>query len=332
MLLQGHLLFDAAQRPVPGWLEISSGRIAALGEGKPPSAPDLGGPTAVICPAFIDAHLHLPQFTAIGIDGLELLPWLERAIYPAEERWADPSVARRDLRLAYTRLLEVGTVGFAGYLTSHTHATNALRDLAEEVPLRAIAGQVLMDRNAPIPLIDQTISPLISSPDGRMTASVNPRFAIACSDTLLARAGASVTDQTFVQTHLAESADECKAVARLFPDDPTYTAVYDRHGLLTPRTLLAHCLHLGEPEWSLISARRAVVVHCPGANTFLRSGLFDLRSAREHGIRLALGSDVAAGPDLAMPRVARAMIEVAKLRLSRSTPAPSSPAPPRHGS
>ncbi len=55
-------------------------------------------------------------------------------------------------------------------------------------------------------------------------------------------------------------------------------------------------------------------MHCPTANTFLKAGLFDVDAARRHGVRLALGSDVAAGPDLAMPRVARAMIEVAKVR------------------
>ena len=47
---------------------------------------------------------------------------------------------------------------------------------------------------------------------------------------------------------------------------------------------------------------------------FLCSGMFDLDAARTHGVRLALGSDIAAGPDLAMPRVARAMIETAKAR------------------
>ena len=101
---------------------------------------------------------------------------------------------------------------------------------------------------------------------------------------------------------------------QLFTNDPNYTSVYDRHGLLTDRTLLAHCLHLNDDEWRLIAQRRSVVVHCPSANTFLKSGVFDLNAIRAHDVRLALGSDIAAGPDLAMPRVARAMIEVAKMR------------------
>jgi guanine deaminase len=73
-------------------------------------------------------------------------------------------------------------------------------------------------------------------------------------------------------------------------------------------------VHLDDDQWRLIAERRSVVVHCPTANTFLGSGQFNLDAARTHGVRLALGSDVAAGPDVAMPRVARAMIETAKAR------------------
>ena len=55
--------------------------------------------------------------------------------------------------------------------------------------------------------------------------------------------------------------------------------------------------------------------------------MFDLKKAREHGVRLALGSDVGAGCDLAMPRVARAMIEVAILRRMTIDPSAHIPTP-----
>jgi guanine deaminase len=244
---------------------------------------------------------------------MDLLAWLDAAIFPTEQHWADRGAAEHGATIAWSRLIHAGTLSFAGYLTSHPHTLDAVTHVHERFPLRTIAGQVLMDRHGPDNLTRQPVNDRQSERD-RLTFSVNPRFAISCTADLLTRAGHRAQQGAIVQTHLAEQVAECAMVQTLFPDSPHYTGVYDRFGLLTPRTLLAHGVHLSDDEWRLIVDRRSVVVHCPTANLFLQSGLFDLDAAREHGVRLALGSDVAAGPDLAMPRVARAMIETAKVR------------------
>ena len=314
MILQGRLLLDPHQVPQEGWLQVDNGRISRIDRGKPTAAPEAGDDQSLICPGFIDAHIHLPQIDAVGCDSLQLLPWLEKIIYPAEIRWEDQALALRQAVEAHRRMFAAGTLGYAGYLTGHTHSVEALVNASKALPLRAIAGQVLMDRNAPAPLLGHQTAPLTNSEQPRVQLSVNPRFAICCSDELLTRAARCASDDTIIQTHLAESKMECERVAELFPDDTHYTGVYNRHGLLGERTLLAHCLHLCEEEWSIVAQRKSVVVHCPTANMFLGSGLFDLDTARQHGVRLALGSDVAAGPDFAMPRVGRAMIEIAKAR------------------
>lgn len=328
MICQGRLLIDPTATPEPGWLRIDmrSGTIAELGEGNPPERADAGDEKTIISPGFYDAHTHLPQFDAIGFDGMDLLDWLERVIFPAEMRCADFDVARRGCEAAISRMVSAGTLGCAAYLTSHSHSYDALCDAVNNVPMRMKAGVVLMDRNAPDGLINQVrpnyAAPMNSSNGKSVDPSINPRFAVSCSDDVLKWCGEQARQfpDLYIQTHLAESARECAAVDALFPDDENYTAVYDRHGLLTPRTLLAHCVHLSDDEWQLIALRKSVVVHCPGANTFLQSGVFDYDAAREHGVRLALGSDVAAGPDIAMPRVARAMIETAKLRRMTNAP------------
>jgi guanine deaminase len=306
---------------------VGDGRIVRLVHGKLPALPAAGDGECVICPGFVDAHLHLPQIDAIGCDGMELLDWLNRVIYPAEARWGDGHVALAQLRLAFERLLRAGTLGFAGYLTPHAHGLGCAVHVARQVPLRCIVGQVLMDRGGPQALINQSPQPLRPVDNPRLTVSVNPRFAVACTDGLLRLAGQLTDVRTPIQTHLAESARERELVRQLFPSDEHYAAVYDRHGLVTANSLLAHAIHLNEREWSLIAARRAVVVHCPTANVFLRSGIFDLNAARSHGVRVALGSDVAAGADLDMPRVARAMIDVAKLRQMTVDPAAHIPTP-----
>jgi guanine deaminase len=332
MIIQGRLLIRAHEAPEPGWVRVDDATIAEIGRGRPPDPPSAGAAEAIICPGFIDAHVHLPQIGAEGCDGMDLLDWLDHVVFPMEARWQDEAVAAERARSAYARLVHAGTLGYAGYLTSHLHAVVAVTKAAHQLPLRGIAGQVLMDRNGPEALLTRRardLARLARSQRGRLALSVNPRFAVACTDQLLALAGkrAAAEPGVFVQTHLAESPRECALVKELFPDDPHYTGVYDRHGLLHERTLLAHCVHLDDEQWQLIARRRSVVVHCPGANTFLGSGLFDLDAARAHGVRLALGSDVAAGCDLAMPRVGRAMIEVAKARAMAGRAAVHVPAP-----
>jgi len=332
MIVRGHLLRDPAAPPEFGWLRISEGRIVetGLGDAAPDSSadgPTFGGPGRVICPGFVDAHTHAPQIDEIGCDGMSLLEWLERVVFPAEIWWGR-GAARETTRRAVKRMLKEGTTGFAGYLTSHGRATQeALALLAGPPRMRFVAGRVAMDRNAPDELTaedrwraQQRPTPSVAAPfeaaGRRGEVSVNPRFAVSCSDELLAEVGWLLRErpETMMQTHVAETPEEVALVREIFPGDAHYTGVYERHGLLTPRTLLAHGLHLSDQEWRLISERGSVVVHCPSANLFLGAGLFDLAAARRHGVRLALGSDVAAGPDVAMPRVARAAIDVAKAR------------------
>lgn len=298
-----------------------------MGEGEPPGhrKPDIGGADRLICPGFIDAHLHIPQFDAVGCDGMGLLEWLDRVIYPAE-RWFGAGAARAVTGLALRRLITEGTLGFAGYLTSHGEATREAISVLESSGVRCVVGRVAMDREAPDDLTREdrerarmTPRPSPIAPpsrSGRVEISANPRFALACSHELLAEIGWLRRERSdlVVQTHLAESIPETTRACEWFPGAANYTDIYDRAGLLGPRTILAHCCHLSDGEWSRIASSGSVVAHCPTANVFLQSGLFDLGAARRHGVRLALGSDVAAGSDIAMPRVARAMIETAKVR------------------
>lgn len=333
MIVQGRLLTDPARAPFPGWLRVSDGVIRELHEGEPPASElpaAVGGPDHVITPAFFDAHCHLPQTDSVGIDGLPLLEWLNRAVFPAESWWGrgGSGAALHMALTAAKRHLREGTAGVAAYLTSHGAVNReVLAALAAKTPLRFIAGRVGMDRLAPDDLLAEDrdrarerppracVLPALGT-DPRHVVSANPRFAVSCSEELLAEFGWWVRDHpgTFVQTHLSESPDELAKIKELFPHDRDYTSVYDRFGLLTERTLLAHAIHLSDEERALIARRRSVVVHCPTANVFLQAGLFNLDKAREFGLRVALGSDIAGGPDVAMPRVARAMIETAKVR------------------
>src|SRR5262245_62629149 len=111
VVISGQLMAADGERRAkiaPGTLVLSGGRIASVSTGLHPS-PDFGGPECLITPGFVDTHVHLPQLDSVGVDGLELLDWLERVIFPAEVRWEDADFAGAMAQRAAWELLGVGT-------------------------------------------------------------------------------------------------------------------------------------------------------------------------------------------------------------------------------
>jgi guanine deaminase len=133
-----------------------------------------------------------------------------------------------------------------------------------------------------------------------------------------------------IQTHVAESTAEVAAVREQFPDCLDDVDVFSEMGLLTPHTLLGHGVCLTEPQRHQVAETGTAVVHCPTANLFLESGLMDYVAHRKAGIRIALGSSLAAGYEPFMPQVAVACLQTAKAlkvhaipRASYSAPSPA---------
>jgi guanine deaminase len=118
----------------------------------------------------------------------------------------------------------------------------------------------------------------------------------------------------YLQTHLAENREEMEKVHHLHMSARDYTDVYEKCGLLTPRTMLGHCLHLNSREIDAIAAAQSNVAHCPTSNLFLGSGLLKLDQLLKAGLAVGLGSDVAAGPELNMWQVMRGALDVQKAR------------------
>jgi guanine deaminase len=147
---------------------------------------------------------------------------------------------------------------------------------------------------------------------------VTPRFAITSSEAQLEAAGALLAEHPDVhlQTHLSENLKELEAVRALFPGARDYTDVYDRFGLLGPRSLFGHCIHLSSAEIKRLSETGSVAVFCPTSNLFVGSGLFDLRRLAEgpHPVRVGLATDVGGGTSYSMLRTAAEGYKVLQLQ------------------
>lgn len=125
---------------------------------------------------------------------------------------------------------------------------------------------------------------------------LTPRFAPSCSmESMKGLSKIQKETNLPVQTHISENAGEIELVANLFPESGSYANVYENAGLLTPKTILAHAVHLSEEEAQLIAKRQSKVSHCPCSNSSITSGAARVRWMWDKGIEVGLGTDVSGG-------------------------------------
>lgn len=287
-------------------------------------------PEHLILPGFVDTHIHLPQLGVIGSYGAQLLDWLEKYTFPAETRFRESSWAESQADLFLDQLLRHGTTSALVFCTSHPQSADALFAAAEARGQAITGGKVMMDRNSPDGLRDETGASYRDSQalidrwhnKGRLQYAVTPRFAPTSTPKQLELAGKLVADNpgVLMQTHWAENLSEIEWVKALFPDRSDYLDVYAHHGLLNDRSILAHGIHINDHDRERLVEAGARIAFCPTSNTFLGSGLFDLKSAHDAGVVLGLATDVGGGTSLSLlPTMAEAY-KVCQLRGQSLTP------------
>ncbi|CAN5875051.1 guanine deaminase [soil metagenome] len=280
-------------------------------------------PAGLIVPGFVDTHIHYPQTDRIAAHGAQLLEWLERHIFPAEVAFADRAHADEVAGFFLDELLRNGTTSALVFATVHAASVDALFEAALARDMRIVSGKVLMDLG-PESLHDSPESGRADSEAliarwrgrGRLGYAVTPRFALTSSDTQLAGAGALVAahPDVLMHTHLAENTGEIAAVAARFPEARDYLDVYDRFGLVGPRSVFAHCVHLDDHALARMGAAGASIAFCPTSNLLLGSGLFDLARADAHGVKTGIGTDVGAGTSFSLLATLGEAYKVGQLR------------------
>jgi guanine deaminase len=299
-----------------GCLKIVDGRVAAIGpaaqilRSRSPQDTFHDHSGKLILPGFVDTHVHYAQVDVIASFGHQLLDWLNNYTFPAERAFADPDHARRIAALFLDTLLRHGTTTAAVYPTVHKQSVDAFFEEAQQRKLRMICGKIMMDRNSPDYLRDDVTGAerdcrdLIQRWHGkdRLGYALTPRFAPTSSPEQLAMIGRLYAENpgVWMQTHLAENADEIRWVKELFPEARSYLDVYDRNGLLGGHSVFAHCIHLDAADRARFVASRSAMSFCPTSNLFIGSGFFDLEAARRLGVRVGLATDVGGGTSYSM--------------------------------
>ena len=316
-----------------GAITIADGKVVAVGDYDAAAIGDveiIDHRPHLILPGFIDMHLHYVQSQMIASYAASLLEWLNTYTFVEEQKFSQQGHASAVASAFYDELIRNGTTTAVAYCSSHPRSVDAFFGEAEKRNMLVIGGKVMMDRNAPEALCDTAQSGYDDTKmlierwhgRGRGLYAISPRFALTSTPAQLEASRTLVEEHPdcYVQTHLSENAAEITYAMELYPDSPDYTGIYEDYGLLGPKMLLGHCIHLNHRETRVLAETGAVAVFCPTSNLFLGSGLFDRERLMKAGVRIGVATDIGGGTSYSMLRTMDEGYKVLQLRGQRLTP------------
>jgi 5-methylthioadenosine/S-adenosylhomocysteine deaminase len=282
-----------------GAVAIAGAEIVAIGASAEWSARFMGPTVEVIdasgqlvMPGLINAHTHAADALFRGwVDDLALEPWLER-LWIAERKFLRPETVRLGAQLAQAEMIRGGTTTALDMFWF----PEVSAQVAREVGFRLMTGPVYFDFAEPdnIPVEQRTARGReflqAYQHDPLIIPCVTPHSTYTVSPSYLREAQALAGEfGVLLSTHASETTTEVRTVSQRYGQSPPRHL--DQLGLLTERTVLAHCVHLPDDEIDLLAERQTVVAHCPMSNLKLGSGVAPLPKMRQSGVQTTLGTD-----------------------------------------
>jgi len=294
---------DAQHRVIEnGAVAITGGRIVGVGtkadiDARFQPKQRLDRPDAIIAPGLINTHTHAAMSLFRGIaDDKNLQDWLEHYIFPAEAKNVSPEFVRWGTRLGCLEMLLGGTTTF----TDMYYFEDVVAEVTKEAGMRGVLGETVIgfpvaDNKTPAAALAFTERYLTRfKGDPLVTAAVAPHALYTNSDETLkaSRALANKYHAPLV-IHLSETKKENDDAMAQRHKSPT--KILDDLGVLTGRTIAAHCVWTSDADLAILKARNVGVAHCPSSNMKLASGVAPIVKMLAMGIHVGLGPDGPAG-------------------------------------
>jgi len=249
-----------------------------------------------LIPGLVNAHTHSAMTLLRGVaDDVPLKPWLEDHIWPREGRFVAPDFVHDGTLLAAAEMLRAG-ITCCNDMYFHPEAA---AQAYEQAGMRAMIGMPILDFPTPYAAdADGYLQRGLAARDAYKDA---PRLAFS----LAPHAPYTVGDATWnsivvysrqldlvIQTHVAETAHEVDEARTQTHETPL--SRLDRLGATGPAFIAIHAVHLDARDIDLLAEQGCHVVHCPGSNMKLASGVAPTASLLARGVNVALGTDGAA--------------------------------------
>lgn len=240
----------------------------------------------LVMPGLVNTHCHAAMSLQRSLaDDIPLMKWLNEHIWPFESRQTPEEVAI-GMELGIVEMLLGGVTSFVDMY----YHQNQCVPVVERLGIRTVLGCNYFDSN-----IDEVFTELEeavkrAAGSDRIRIAVAPHAPYTVSTENLRR-GRDEAERLglLLMTHIAETQDEIRIVRERFNATPV--EYLDRLGLLGPRTIGAHCVHVTSDDIATMAERGMTVSHNPQSNMKISSGVAPVREMLQAGIRVTVGTD-----------------------------------------
>jgi len=274
----------------------------------------------IIMPGLVNGHCHAAMTLFRGYaENVTLDTFLEKVGH-AELNYVSPGTVYIGAALACA---EMALGGITGFVDMYWYPDETVR-AARKLHMSIVAGPVFVA----FPGYDDLAQwPMRTAFNGEFVArhkdteGVYPSLAPhACytldEEKLTELASIAAEHKLPVQIHAAEAPSEMQLVRDAY--DATPIEVLDRTGLLHQDCALAHAVHLCDSDINLIAKARASIIHNPGSNAKLASGIARICDLLEAGVPVGLGTDgPSSGNDLDMWKAMRLAANLQSVSLGK---------------
>jgi 5-methylthioadenosine/S-adenosylhomocysteine deaminase len=280
---------------------VQAGRIAAIlpaADAAEQYAPaeHLQLPDHVLVPGLVNLHTHAAMALMRGLaDDLPLMTWLKEHIWPAEARHASREMVYDGTLLAAAEMLRGGVTCANDMYFFPDAAGRAFVDAG----MRAAIGLIAIEfPTAYASDPDDYLAKGVAARDAmrdqsRLTFCFAPHAPYTVSDRTFTRIGTMAEELDLpIHLHLHETADEIRESVAAHSVRPIQRL--ESLGLVSPRLIAVHAVHLNDSEVKLLARNGCSVAHCPSSNLKLASGFAPIPALLDAGVNVGLGTDGAA--------------------------------------
>lgn len=276
-----------------GDILIENDKIAAIGAVDAQMAEGaqiIDGSRTIAMPGLVNTHTHAAMTLLRSYaDDMELMPWLNEKIWPAEAKFVNESIYWGS-SLAVLEMIQSGTTTFADMYDS----MHEVARVVDEAGVRAnLSRGLLVFSDSEGKNIQKNVrlyENFHNRADGRLKVWFAPHAPYTCPPAYLEKIVQAAADcHTGIHVHLAETQDELQQIREAY--DKTPTEYLRDLGVFELPTLAAHGVYLNDGDIAILKEHQVSIAHNPSSNLKLASGIANLPKYMQAGLNVALGTD-----------------------------------------